>query len=689
MNILEIAEGYVRQGLSVIPIKADGSKSPLVGGWRQFSCQLPDSPTLLKWFGGETVVGVGIVPGPASGNLVVLDFEHDGVTSAYHEWLGRLPAELRELTSILPTVITPSGGRHVYVRLPAPQPGTKIARYVSGKTKVEIRGEGHQVLAPGCPPECHRDRRLYQWEITGDFIELDVVTWTELVWNAGEINEHHVAEQSRDRGVVGGRTGVPQEEATPGTDFNARGTWEEAGLFDAGWTWAKSVEGDRGYLTRPGKTEGVSASVGMTNSKVGGYPYFYVWTTSSDFTADTPYSRFAVYTQLRHHGDFSAAARALRERGYGGVRTVEDNGVDISAFMKKLSIPASPVAPASCFASPTKWLSECAAADAEIDWIWKGYIRRCGITMISALWKIGKSTMLSGLLKAMDGSADSFIGQAVCPTRVLYVTEEDEKIWSTRRDELLIGDHVAVCVRPFTSKPTEAQWQALIDNLASDVERHRFDLVIFDTLSKMWPCEDENHAGQVEKALMPLWKLTRAGAAILLVHHVRKSGGEEFVGSRGSGGLPSFVEILMEFRRANPSGTQRLISAVGRYSDIPEKVTCDWVAGKYVLAEEKSGVEVNGVTIDLKKKSKETDAEPSGEPWFVTVLMEVLTNQGDLWAAYAEIGEAMAHRSAKTVRNQDLVAAMNVLIDDGVVERQGLGRKGSPMKFRLTMGDKE
>jgi putative DNA primase/helicase len=108
MDILEVAKWYVSQGLSVIPVKADGSKSPLITGWRKYTNTQPTPEELTAWFGGGNPVGIGIVPGPASGNLVVLDFENHG-ESAYFEWIQRLPEELRTLAQSLPTVATPSG----------------------------------------------------------------------------------------------------------------------------------------------------------------------------------------------------------------------------------------------------------------------------------------------------------------------------------------------------------------------------------------------------------------------------------------------------------------------------------------------------------------------------------------------------------------------------------------------------
>ena len=74
-TVLEWARRYVGSGLSVIPVRADGSKAPALPEWRQFTDRRATDAELVEWFGGEKDYGIGVVPGPASGNLAVLDFE--------------------------------------------------------------------------------------------------------------------------------------------------------------------------------------------------------------------------------------------------------------------------------------------------------------------------------------------------------------------------------------------------------------------------------------------------------------------------------------------------------------------------------------------------------------------------------------------------------------------------------------
>ncbi len=165
--VLEWARWYLGHGLSVIPIKNDGSKSPSFSGWRKFTAVLPADEDLLTWFDRPGFHGIGVVPGPASGNLAVLDFECRAGRPAYAEWLPRLSPAATVALAECPVVRTPSGGRHVWVRLPDAVGGTILGRYTSGTTKAEVRGDGQQVLAPGCPPACHKSGDRYVFEQMG------------------------------------------------------------------------------------------------------------------------------------------------------------------------------------------------------------------------------------------------------------------------------------------------------------------------------------------------------------------------------------------------------------------------------------------------------------------------------------------------------------------------------------------
>jgi hypothetical protein len=101
------------------------------------------------------------------------------------------------------------------------------------------------------------------------------------------------------------------DDSKPGTDFNNKATWDEI-LIPIGWTKGYTSKGTTVW-TRPGKKSALGYSA-TTKVETGN---LYVFTTSTTFQAEKPYSKFAAYAHLNHGDDFSAAARALRMKGFG------------------------------------------------------------------------------------------------------------------------------------------------------------------------------------------------------------------------------------------------------------------------------------------------------------------------------------------------------------------------------------
>src|SRR5262249_56544150 len=74
--LLDSALAYLWAGLSVIPIKTDGSKAPAMGSWRAFAKELPSEEAVNRWW-REGTAGIGLIGGGVSGNLQCIDF-HPG-----------------------------------------------------------------------------------------------------------------------------------------------------------------------------------------------------------------------------------------------------------------------------------------------------------------------------------------------------------------------------------------------------------------------------------------------------------------------------------------------------------------------------------------------------------------------------------------------------------------------------------
>jgi len=317
VDTLGAARVYLALSLSVIPVRTDGSKSPRIVGWREFSDRRPTGTELRDWFASPGTAGIGITGGVASGNLVVLDFE---ARSAFDRWGERLTEDEHVHLARSPVVRTPGGGVHVYVRLPEPVPGARYARTAAGKCLIETRGLGHFVVAPGSPPSCHKTGRPHQVAKSGWFdgqpaAPVPVSVFERLTVHAAELNEY--VRPSVSVAICERPAGVPTGDR-PGDDFNARVAWS-AILPPHGWRACRSTPRAT-YWTRPGKREGVSATTGFCEGP-SGRDLLYVFSASAvPFEPDRAYTRFAAYALLNHYGDYSAAGRALARAGYGASR---------------------------------------------------------------------------------------------------------------------------------------------------------------------------------------------------------------------------------------------------------------------------------------------------------------------------------------------------------------------------------
>lgn len=143
----ELAKHYVFDcGLSIVPIKHDGTKQP-VCSWRALMTTRPTLSQLHSWFHCEGY-GFAVVGGAVSGGWIVLDFDLPGL---FEEWRACVDESILDCCCI---VQTPRGW-HVHARCLGHGVRNLKLLKVDGKTGIETRGEGGYALLPGCPTSCH------------------------------------------------------------------------------------------------------------------------------------------------------------------------------------------------------------------------------------------------------------------------------------------------------------------------------------------------------------------------------------------------------------------------------------------------------------------------------------------------------------------------------------------------------
>jgi Bifunctional DNA primase/polymerase, N-terminal len=171
LEVFDAAFDYVMGGLSVIPIRADGSKAPALRTWTRFQERQPAEAELEDWFDSSNT-GIAIICGAVSRNLEVMHFDQDA-DLLFSQWSALVEAARPDLLARLPVVVTPSGGRHVYYRCPniegdlkhdhrAANRSKDKKAYMQAKPLIETLGAGNYVIAPPSPSSCHPFNRTYR-----------------------------------------------------------------------------------------------------------------------------------------------------------------------------------------------------------------------------------------------------------------------------------------------------------------------------------------------------------------------------------------------------------------------------------------------------------------------------------------------------------------------------------------------
>jgi hypothetical protein len=319
-DILTTALRFATQGIVAVPVAADGTKRPGLSTWKDFQHRHPTQDELLTWFGNNPD-GVGVICGAISNNLEMLELEGRAVDAKMHIEIADIAkgsglGDLWERLNSGYVEVTPSRGLHwLYFVADGVLPGnTKLARKpgVNGGVDVwaETRSEGgFTITAPSgsVSDVTHPDGG--KWELIGGSIEtIPTITMEErtALHNIFAMFDEMPRAEVIHQEIVAKNDGV----LTPGSDFNAKTTWDEI-LIPLGWKKIYT-QGEKTAWRRPNKDFGSSAT---TNFQ--GTDKLCVFTTSTIFETERSYDKFGAYALIYHNGDFKAAASDLRNKGYG------------------------------------------------------------------------------------------------------------------------------------------------------------------------------------------------------------------------------------------------------------------------------------------------------------------------------------------------------------------------------------
>jgi hypothetical protein len=304
------------------------------------------------------------------------------------------------------------------------------------------------------------------------------------------------------------------------------------------------------------------------------------------------------------------------------------------------------------------------ALDSTRAWLWQGYVSPGNVTLLTSLWKSGKTTLVSVLLARM-AQGGLLAGLPVASGCAAIFSEESSDHWAARSRRLNLGNHVSLFCRPFPAKPTIGEWHGLVDAMLELRRCEGLDLVVIDPLVVFLPGGNENAAGPITQSLLLLRRLTEVGLAVVLVHHPRKGTCQAGQAARGNGALASCVDILLEmnyYTAPDDEDRRRWLRGYSRDPATPRRTI----------------LELTEAGDDYRVHSS-VALDPAGET--IPVLHLVLQDATERMTQrqiLADWPDDFARPDRST-----LCRALNLGITGGRICRGGVGRKSDPYVYWL------
>lgn len=280
------AQKYLDAGLNPVPLDK-GEKVPNITGWVS-----PIKENLSKYNFQEIGIGTGAV----SGGLEVIDFDLDVLDNPdeiWKEWKSKVPKSiLRKLTISK----TKSGGYHAFYRTSVIEGNKKLASKTNKDVIIETRGEGGYVKC--FPSEGYEI-------IYGSLTNIKFIEDYErnVLITTSKLYDERIREKKSFYADGQYEDPFPKYNNNPdiGLDTLEKNGWE---ILKEDSEWA--------YLKRPNKRrKGISATYNLKRC------FLYVFSTSTNFETEKPYSNSALFCILEHGEDYKKGYRELNRLGFG------------------------------------------------------------------------------------------------------------------------------------------------------------------------------------------------------------------------------------------------------------------------------------------------------------------------------------------------------------------------------------
>ena len=236
----------------------------------------------------------------------------------------------------------------------------------------------------------------------------------------------------------------------------------------------------------------------------------------------------------------------------------------------------------------------------ETPWLIRGFLARGNVSLLSADPKCGKTTLTAALVAALQRGDTDFCGFSMTdPCDSVWLSEESDEALARNWNQAGV-DKSRVPKKSRSDCFPRVSLEIVIAEIMDHLSKHpEVGLVVVDTFT-FWaqlPDKGGNDRDLVNRTVEMFQEITTKNVAVLLLHHNRKSGGENTQAVSGSNALVGAVDIVLEMTR-HGTGSQRVITFSGRPS-MPEQP---------IVVEYKDGAYKGGGTVTVAEKSERDDA---------------------------------------------------------------------------------
>ena len=295
----------INKGFSLIT--ADKNKRPL-GSWKDAQTTATDVEKFKSQFLSKGSEGVcGLVTG--FNDLEVMDVDLKVFSTAqekkewFAEYISFLQDNIMDFNDKFVIYKTKNEGYHILYKTKRVEGNLKVAKLKGHSQQVlETRGTGGYVVVYD---KSYNKRSYLDIDYISDS-DREILFAVSRSYNF--IDDVIVSVPKKEKNTA------PSVGLTPWDDYN-----NKVSVLD--------IIGDEFDVVRMLKDRAVIRRHGA-DSAHSGYVYndsglMYLFTSGTSFEAEKGYNAFAVYSQLVHNGDFTAASRDLYSQGYGDRQVVE------------------------------------------------------------------------------------------------------------------------------------------------------------------------------------------------------------------------------------------------------------------------------------------------------------------------------------------------------------------------------